>query len=374
MSSNLSDFVMCSDLGVNDSLDRMDFMEYEEVIDMKPFIFALYKIVSPIIVVFGILGNSLTLVVLIRHVVKTCTTMLLIGLTSADLAFLILTFIYIIVHNSELYCDPYIQQLSVSRYHLFRIVQFPERISRMCLILVTLERTCAVIFPFRIREVWTRSFGVKLNVLACLFCFIITIPLFRSYKVNLHCIETCHLDMFPVELTIAELQNSPFLRNYSIFIILVSDAVPVLVVSILNTVIICGVFSSARMIREFGGQNSRIAYIYEKKLTITLVFISILYLLCTMPFDTFGVLVFLHVSGIDVIKMSLNSLILVNMLTLTLLICTNSFNFIIYVFTNSIYRKKYKKVLSNIFCVGTKKKKSKNVMLSCAFFCKNPKM
>ncbi|ELT94300.1 hypothetical protein CAPTEDRAFT_208315 [Capitella teleta] len=138
--------------------------------------FALFVYVAPIVVVFGVVGNILSIVVLGRDRIQPSTAFTLRALAAADMAFLLVCLFFTTL---PAFVDEYIESFSLhsqTLYHLFILYTHPvyhamQMVSTWILVLVTIERYILVCKPLHavgcatvrrltasLVAIWTASF------------------------------------------------------------------------------------------------------------------------------------------------------------------------------------------------------------------------
>ncbi|ELT88941.1 hypothetical protein CAPTEDRAFT_209346 [Capitella teleta] len=145
--------------------------------------FALYVFVVPIVVVFGVVGNILSIIVLGRDRIQPSTAFTLRALAAADIAFLLFCLLFT---TQPALVDQYIESFSLRSqtvHHLFILYTHPvyhatQMVSTWTLVLVTLERYILVCIPLHaVKYVTIRRMTAGVAVI-CIAAFVFQIPLF----------------------------------------------------------------------------------------------------------------------------------------------------------------------------------------------------
>ncbi|XP_069103792.1 somatostatin receptor type 5-like [Argopecten irradians] len=136
---------------------------------MKSFVIAMNSVFLPIVVVVGLIGNSLTIYVFRQKKKKTSTTLLLISLAVADLMCICMQIIYLLVQNRNHHFQNVLPNFFVNGFFMTRAIFYFDGISRCIKVEIVLERCLAVYLPFKARLICTpkRALIIVVAVFVC---------------------------------------------------------------------------------------------------------------------------------------------------------------------------------------------------------------
>ena len=306
--------------------------------------YCLQCVVFPILTAFGLLGNTLSLIVLFQKKIRNSTTsIVLIGLAISDVCFLVTNMARkstcIIRQFDKLTADTF---NAVSFGGLFFTKTAFSRVSTLIVVLISIERLFAVAFPLKVRSLVTKT-RMTVAVITCFiipFAFCAGLPPQYTYT---------YIRGRPyIAQTKFALENADPLKIYNEYFLVISlRYIPVIVVIILNTLIIVLFKRSRRFQNKNAGNSERelARQQEERKLTRMLLAVAIIFLICLLPGDAV-----LLISGINA-KFSFfgtyhNFFLAISDLSLLFEIMNSSINFIIYMLLNRLFFETY----NNLFC------------------------
>ena len=326
--------------------------------------YCLQCIVFPILTSFGLLGNGLSLIVLLQKKIRNSTTsIVLIGLAVSDVCFLVTNMARkstcIIRQYDKLAADTF---NAVSFGGLFYTKTAFSRVSTLLVVMISVERLIAVAFPLQVRSLVTKT-RMIVAVIACYiipFAFCAGLPPQYTY--------TFIRGRPYISQTDFAKENVDSLKIYNEYFLVISlRYIPVIVVIILNTLIIILFKRSRRFQTKNTGSSERelARQREDRKLTRMLLTVAIIFLICLLPGDAV-----LLIAGINT-KFSFfgtyhNFFLAISDLSLLFEIINSSINFIIYMVLNKLFFETYKSLFFG--CLkgrfGTSEQSSTNVSKS----------
>ena len=318
--------------------DNPENIVTQEVSD--DFGYGMQCVIFPILTIFGLTGNILSLIVLTRKKIRGSTTsIVLIGLAISDMCFLITNMCRkstcIIGQFDELASKTW---NAVSFRYIFYLRLVFSRISTLLIVLISLERFLAVAFPLKIRQLVT----IPRMVTAVVACYVITfagiagIPPQYTYS---------YLRGTPViSSTDFAIDNAKALKIYNeYFLAIFYRYIPVAIVLLLNISIIFLLRKSKQFKKSVAKGSERSDE--QRKITRMLLTVAIIYLICLIPGDAI-----LIASDVDnkfrFFGNYHNLFLIVSDISLLFELVNSSINFIIYMVLN----KNFYAVYVSLFC------------------------
>lgn len=322
--------------------------------------YCLQCIVFPILTIFGLLGTSLSLVVLLQKKLRSSTTsVVLIGLAISDFCFLITNMARkstcIIRQYDNLAADTY---NAMAFGGLFYTKTAFSRVSTLLVVLISFERLIAVALPLQVRSLITKP----RMIVAVIICYII--PFAFCAALPPQYTYTIIRGRPYIAQTQFSLINADSLKIYNEYFLTISlRYIPVILVLILNTVIVI-LFKRSRKFQNkqvVKSEADRVRQEQERKLTRMLLSVALIFLVCLLPGDFV-----LLISGINS-KFSFfgtyhNFFLVISDLSLLFEIINSSINFIIYMVLNKLFFETYQSLFCRCFqgCIARSKTTSDN--------------
>ncbi|KAE8741276.1 FMRFamide Receptor [Frankliniella occidentalis] len=247
--------------------------------------FLIQRVLVPVVVVVGLVGNAATIVVLTRRRMRSSTNVYLTALAASDLLYLTAIFLLSLRHY------PGIGSMDTSYFFYWRLHRFVlwladsmTATSIWLTVAFTVERYIAVCHPMRGRLLCT-EYRARLAVLVVWsFCVFATASVpWESYVVwhrdhaGRECVRECESWLGA---------NEVYISIYSWFSALLFMALPLLMLAVFNCFLINAVRQSRRARRSMTqnepnsvSQHQR----QENRITITLIGVVILFLVCQTP-------------------------------------------------------------------------------------------
>lgn len=261
------------------------------------------KITAITISIIGMIGNSLTITVLLRRQVWTSISIIIFILSMADMLALL-----------TILC---LQFMPITP--LYFTFHFSVLCSSSCLVIISSERSIAIRHPLKYREKWNRSTTIKLVMAATIFniLLIASTIVAREY-----------------------LSFQFFNRQYFGTFQFVTRTVPFSVILVTNILMIKGLHDNTKRLIEMSSKgigSDRVRK--EASITRTILSMTILYFVSMVAgplwqgFFIFGIVTFPEIYTIGSISELVNF----------------SCNFCLYILTSEFYRKGYKALFCSCF-------------------------
>ncbi|OWF49396.1 FMRFamide receptor-like [Mizuhopecten yessoensis] len=287
---------------------------------------------------FGIVGNILALLILIRRKPINSTTVVLIAIAIADLAFIATTIVNVVSLLIRIYYPENAKEVTMKIIIPFSVYlsPLPGRISNWLVALVSLERLIAVTRPFKVKQICTKKLMIVLSIVLPLSVAILTSPKLWLYEVK---------DVTLPDGNVTKIIALGFIgRQKQLFEVyyLVSETllrfVPMGVIIVSNAVIICVTCIQAKWRRHKQNYVIGKPSTDERQITKTLLTITCIFIVCLLP-STISRLMVLFDANSTYYKYSSNVPSLLNFIGLLTETTNSSINFVIYVTMNSAYRR-----------------------------------
>ena len=232
----------------------------------------IYVYVVPPFIVAGLIGNSMTLYLLIKEKKKTSTTYLLVALTCADLLFLLNAVVRVgFIIASHINPKP-IPQIRI-RYTLPLITFFYPLfayISNWLIVMISLERAVAVLLPLKAKLFLTK----RKSIVAIIVAFLIPIAATSTRLLQQRPIAVVHKITKEVRYKVDIYYLEGFDRDYFNTLRLVNTyllyVVPVCSVICLNICIVIALLCNRR---KFAGQLTNERQRKEARVTRMMVYL-----------------------------------------------------------------------------------------------------
>ncbi|XP_046352925.2 probable G-protein coupled receptor B0563.6 [Haliotis rufescens] len=312
--------------------------------DMVNFRIAMYTTIMPVTALIGIVGNVISFVVLLRHKMRDTTKMVLISITVCDFLHLIAMILFCLIGVTiALDYKPglYISRKAFPYFGSYLRSAF-GRISNLLIVVISLERLCAVLFPLKIKSLWSR----KTMGLSIFICSLLVAAILVPYA-----LEFVPTD-FPIPnstqmttvLKMSEFgKNRDFYATLYIVRLFLLRFIPIAVVIICNITISVSLYRSKSARSQMTGQN-RDETPAEQRITQTLFGLALLFFFCMTP-GALNILSQLFDYEYNFPKTRNNVYNLVGILAAWLEIVNSSANFIIYIISSRQMRMEFKRII-----------------------------
>ena len=277
-----------------------------------------FEIIPPLIVAFGIIGNTLSLCVLSRKKFrKLSVSVYLRGLAVVDLSTLLVSdsFLYLLEKTAGNYVRD--SQGWACKINIWLSLALPW-ISSWLLVCISVERVIVVYIPHKAKKLCTTNKAYMVTTFMYLLFLLGNIHAF--FKNDIHAGHCVPLDeIYYVAL------GGVSIALYSI--------VPGLVIVICNMVIVCTLIKMSRVQKTMSHDKS--ASQNSKNLTVMLVMNCLFFLILTSPYNIISIVSY---------KVAVNENIIFAMYELANL--NHAINFFLYVLCGSLFRKELFRMLT----------------------------
>lgn len=308
------------------------------------FKFIVVGVITTIIAILGIIGNTLTLIVLSRRQMRSSINCYLIGLASFDFVVLVSAiFMICLPAISETYESMSFYTMFVFPYvvsYIYPLALMAQTGTVWSTVAVTVERYVAVCHPLKARSICTYNRARTINVLVTVFAVIYNIPRFFDAdfvkKVDTNTNVT-YYDVIPSDFR----QDSTYQNVYHVWMYMtVMYFVPFFILAFLNFII-------WRTVRLASEERERISRRQDRevRLAIMLFFVVVVFFICNI---VAMIVNFLEHTGYPISRpMDVGNM---------LVALNSSVNVIIY----CIFGQKFRKILfqSICFCLSNERKKT----------------
>lgn len=312
--------------------------------------FVVQNILNPMVVAFGLVGNSVNMAVLTRRWMKSSTNYYLTALALYDILYLALAFIMSLHHYHFIPANH--DYFRYRRPLLRPLTDTCSNTGVWITLTFTVERYIGVCHPMR-GKVWCTPRRAKYIIGAvCLSAALITAPEFFDLQAT----ETVHVqgetNTTQIDIIRTAFGQTSFYVGYSYAMQALFTFLPLLLLLIFNTLLIRQVMVSAKNRRRMakkpdagsaGDPHSR----DQQKITIMLISVVIVFLLCQLPQSLQNLYeIYLDVTaGTKTAEKSLLLRITGNVFNLLVMI-NGACNFILY----SSFSTKFRLTFSRLFC------------------------
>ncbi|BFZ21252.1 hypothetical protein BsWGS_24290 [Bradybaena similaris] len=319
------------------------------------------KLCVPLVVFIGVVGNSLSLVVLTRKCMRSSTNSYLTALALFDLLYLLFSFTLSLNHYR---CF----SSSYSYVHWFPVARvFTDMFANVSVILTvtfTVERYIGVCHPMKGRIICTSQRAKHITAIVSTVAILCTAPEFWEMEVVNRRVN----NQTVARAVYTELASTPSYEiGYYWFFVCMFTLLPLVLLCVFNGILICTVIKAARLRKEMtllapvrpscksnsSSSNSvgRSQSKEQQKITKMLITVVLAFIVCQLP----GALLLLvktynALAGVQLSKDKETNLRIAGNVT-NLLIQTNAaINFILY----SAISTKFRRVFHRVICRGRK--------------------
>ena len=299
----------------------------------------------PVLVIFGVFGNIMTLVVLFKENDGSTTSIYIKNLAVADLLTLITRGVYMVciwwqVFWPEKYLSWKLNSASISILSVF----FSEKISKCITVVIVLDRIVAVKWPFKYKNICTPRRAV-ISMLVIYSVVIITsfpliIDVFIYFNANTANLAT---QKYPTtgserhQYVTSRLVNSVTLRLSQLVSRVTEFAI--ILVTVVGNVVIIRCMRKGTVINPTLNITSEQRQHQQRQITKLCLTISFTFLFLCGPLDIFVLIVL--AGRMQKINYSTFSINIFSFLTTV----NSAINFVIYAVTNKKYRQAYSAIL-----------------------------
>lgn len=242
--------------------------------------FWIQRVLVPIITVIGVLGNSITIMIMSRRRMRSSTNHYLAALGVVDMLYLIFSFILSLSHYPDFHDIKYYSYW-MFRPFILMLVDTCSNTSVWLTVTFTVERYIAVCHPMKGKILCTESRAKKAIFSVFLICFTFTVPTPFEHKID-------ESKLPYLDLTHSALGNNPLYRSIFYWLTTILFIfLPLILLAIFNSFLIRSLHTSKVRRKTMTRRNdNRDASRQERKITIMLVSVVILFFICQLPTAT----------------------------------------------------------------------------------------
>ena len=295
-------------------------------------------IIWPTVIIFGMFGNTLSLIVLGKTNDSSSSSKFLINLAFVDTMTVIVNGIQMVYTWGEIFWPHQSRSWVLSSFAFSILSRLFDRISKSITVAIVSDRLIAVAMPFRYKDI-VKPFRITI-LIAMIYVINACTSLPSIWDVFEYHIQAGENKMMGEQYRLSRLSQSKLKAFHFLLNILVFDFIPVPLVLVCNIIIvIClqkNTVKKSKITTEAQQQRKR----KERELTKLLLTISTLFLFLAGPQ---GIYVFIVVAGASSLDPFTIKLVMDILLTLSLV--NSSINFIVYAVMNTKYRQGYIEIL-----------------------------
>ncbi|KAK6630494.1 hypothetical protein RUM43_014839 [Polyplax serrata] len=247
--------------------------------------FWIQRVLLPLVVIVGVIGNGVTVVVLTRRRMRSSTNTYLTALAISDLLYLIFVFTLSLEHYPDSHTQRFYYYWVFYRFFLW-FTDATTCVSTWLTVTFTVERYIAVCHPIKGKIICTESRARIAIILVYFLCFLstVTTPMewqldFREVSLNRNEM-TVYVGQVPTKLGVDTNYRITFYWFWSVTFVFL----PLLLLGVFNSFLIAAVHKSRRDRRRMT-QTLRSSNMQkqENKITVTLIAVVILFVFCQLP-------------------------------------------------------------------------------------------
>ncbi|CAH1778826.1 unnamed protein product [Owenia fusiformis] len=247
--------------------------------DIEEFERVVFTFINPCICIFGIICNIFNLLVLTRKRLHESPYSYLTGLAVADLSTLTLTFIHGTFSRASDDTSYEWKVFDVKVY--FPLANMTSTTGIFITVVLTLERFIFVRYPLHAKDICTKTIAQRAIIITYLVACLINIPLFFCMDV-----ENKPNSTVKYQYASTAFEQSSIYHGITWFHVTTIQLIPIFILGILNICLIIIVWR-AQTRRESLKPKMSSSTEYQtrdqKRLTVTLISIVILFLICFTP-------------------------------------------------------------------------------------------
>ena len=318
-----------------------------EALEMTRFV--VQRILVPIVVLFGAVGNTASIVVLTHKSMKTSTNCYLTALAVFDALYLIMTFVLSLKH----YDDLYEKEVFCYIYIVARVMGDMFSNVSVCLtVTFTVERWIAVCHPMKGRVICTYNRARIIAAVVSITTMMCIIPECFEWKVVSKTNEL-NQTIFKVRPT-AFANTEAYSVGFYWFLVVCFTFVPLISLCFFNTILILSVYRASRLRRRMTyisvQRPGKQQHVEQNRITCMLIGIALVFILCQTPTAVMIIYwAYISISEIDLSRYEINSLTIAANFTNLLLSINAAINFLLYSAMSTKFRKLFMKIFCNRF-------------------------
>ena len=307
-----------------------------------------WRIVPPVLLLFGTCGNILNITILSRHALrKYSTSMYLLFLAASDMTYLTLSLVTDAATALRLFSIYHLNDASCKLVEW--LLYTSGLLSVWLLVMITLERLLAIKYPFTARHKMTPMFAfvtcITLLVALCLFTGHV---LLQNQVVDVLTVtQNATHNWTMTERFCTQMPESHrvfYNGDWSLLLFIFGNVIPGTIIVIGNVVIAVTVINVRRSVRPIV-QHRTVAQNVHKTPTKLLFALTVMFFCTTTPFAVYIVSMD-HTRDVDGHTLARYQLFTV--LTYCSLWFNNSFNFILYFMNGTLFKNEWKVIAQSI--------------------------
>lgn len=256
-----------------------DESSYDALLESSRF--WIQRVLVPIITLIGVIGNTVTIVIMTRRRMRSSTNNYLAALAIVDMLYLLGGFALSLKHYE------FIQEKGLFIY--FRCFPFLILLTDTCsntsvwlTATFTVERYIAVCHPIKGKVLCTESRARKAVIGVVVFCFALTLPTPFEYAVVEE--NDPATNMTRVSLSYSEFgRNELYKKIYYWLTVVLFTLVPFCLLAVFNAFLVRSVHISRRQRSKMVQRTDSSRDNQENKITVMLIAVVILFFLCQLP-------------------------------------------------------------------------------------------
>lgn len=204
----------------NETLNKIDDsadLEDEYTISINAARWAINHVVTPILCIFGVVGNIMNIIVLRRCGYKDTNVLLLVSLSLADLLLSIIhSFIHVhfIIERFDFVTAALVGTFSF--VYLFASYQITLCVVQCHLVSIATERVIAVYYPFHVARIFSRSRVLVIIVCMYVLCIVINLPVALIFDVGSMYVPGLNQTIYVIAPSQIFLDNYESMERYNI--------------------------------------------------------------------------------------------------------------------------------------------------------------
>ncbi|XP_013771836.1 sex peptide receptor-like [Limulus polyphemus] len=332
-----------------------DSQEIENVVDKELEVFReqsrfwVQRVLVPMILIIGLIGNTVTIVIMTRRRMRSSTNSYLAALAIFDMLYLICVFVLSLAHYPGIQ-DPHYFIYWHIRPFAIMLTDACSNTSVWLTVTFTIERYIAVCHPIRGKVFCTETRAKKVIVFVSLICFFLTLPTpFEWTVVEITDDKTNETKM---TMNFSDFGNNNIYKTvYYTMTAILFIFIPLFLLSIFNSFLIRSVHLSKIQRNTMTRQReTRDSLQQENRITVMLIAVVLLFFICQLPTAAILVYTSLHTvyphTNKEALLLGLGNIF-------NFLVCINAAgNFILYCLLSQKYRRTF--LLAFCPCIKSK--------------------
>lgn len=242
--------------------------------------FIVQKILCPLVVVFGIVGNAITVAVLTRPSMRSSTSIYLTVLSLCDTIYLLFAFLLSLRHYPPVLNSLY--YLAFEQLFASRMANVASNAGVCVIVTFTVERYLAIRYPLQTMTWNTPRRALIISLIVCTAAIVITVPNFAEMYAVLVVDSTTNVTRIDLHET-AMSRSASYTIGYIYLVQTLFTFLPLIVLFLFNSLLVRHVFRAKRQRRQLADGRSRQQQQEQNSITVTLIAIVIVFLCCQLP-------------------------------------------------------------------------------------------